>query len=200
MFPAKHVKIGFDKFEYGIYKRRLLEGESEEDDDWTHGHPVLFPTILTVNTGADPMLQIRVPADDVTTVAYWYFTKPRQPGSPPQTTVPVWNNPFRNPDGTLKGDTTNSQDMLAWIAQGPLAGRTEEHLVTSDKGVNLYRKVLFEEMEKVARGEDPMGVIRDPAKNEPMIELRRESYAMRILGVNFGLTYSQNTALSNPNR
>jgi 5,5'-dehydrodivanillate O-demethylase len=196
MQPRRHLKIEFDPFEYGIYKRRLLEGEAEDDDDWTHGHPVLFPTILTVNTGADPMFQIRVPADDVTTVAYWYFTKPRPPGSPPQTTVPVWANPFRNPDGTIKADTTNSQDMLAWISQGEIADRTAEHLVTSDKGISVYRKLLLEQMDKVERGEDPMGLIRDPAQNEPMIELRREGYAMKILDVRFDLTYSQNAVLS----
>jgi hypothetical protein len=38
----------------------------------------------------------------------------------------------------------------------------------------LYRRILFEAMEKVARGEDPMGVIRDPARNQPMIEIPRE--------------------------
>src|SRR5436309_12416468 len=46
LFPAKHVKIAFDRFEYGVYKRRLLEGEPEDIDDWQIGHPVLFPNIL----------------------------------------------------------------------------------------------------------------------------------------------------------
>src|SRR5665213_1781430 len=41
-----HVNIGFDEFEYGIYKRRLLEGQSENSDDWRVGHPVVFPTTL----------------------------------------------------------------------------------------------------------------------------------------------------------
>jgi 5,5'-dehydrodivanillate O-demethylase oxygenase subunit len=196
MTPARHLKIEFAPFEYGIYKRRLLEGDSEDNEDWTHGHPVLFPNILTVNTGADPMFQIRVPVDDETTMAYWYFTKPLPEGEPPRTTVPVWPNPFRNPDGTLKGDTTNAQDMLAWVAQGPIADRTQEHLVTSDKGILLYRKTLLEQIEKVERGEDPMGTIRDAATNEPMIELERESFALKILDVRFDLTYAQNAVLS----
>ncbi len=196
MTPARHLKIEFEPFEYGIYKRRLLEGESEEDDDWTHGHPVLFPNILTVNTGADPMFQIRVPVDDVTTMAYWYFTKPLPDGEAPRTIVPVWENPFRNPDGTPKGDTTNSQDMLAWVAQGPIADRTQEHLVTSDKGILLYRKTLLEQIEKVERGEEPLGTIRDAAKNEPMIEIEREDFALKILDVRFDLTYAQNAVLS----
>src|SRR5437879_1354460 len=41
MALAHHIKIDFDVFEYGIYKRRLIEGEPEDCDDWTRGHPVL---------------------------------------------------------------------------------------------------------------------------------------------------------------
>jgi 5,5'-dehydrodivanillate O-demethylase len=66
------------------------------------------------------------------------------------------------------------QDMLAWVAQGPISDRTIEHLVTSDKGVALYHNLLLENIERIERGEDPMAVVRDPAKNFPMIELPRE--------------------------
>src|SRR5712692_8909737 len=68
MFPAKHIKIGFDRFEYGIMKRRLLEGEPENIDDWQIGHPVLFPNTLAVGEEDRPMLQIRIPVDDTTTL------------------------------------------------------------------------------------------------------------------------------------
>src|SRR5262249_6479673 len=33
-FAKHHKKIGFDVFEWGIIKRRVLEGSTEEDDDW----------------------------------------------------------------------------------------------------------------------------------------------------------------------
>ena len=32
-------------------------------------------------------------------------------------------------------------------------------------------------MQKVERGEDPLAVVRDPARNSPMIEIRREQKA-----------------------
>ena len=47
--------------------------------------------------------------------------------------------------------------------------------IDGDKGILLYRKLLLENLEKVERGEDPMGVIRDPAVNEPMISIARGS-------------------------
>jgi 5,5'-dehydrodivanillate O-demethylase len=43
-----HIKIGFDLVDYGIIKRRLREGQTEEDEEWKVGHPVYFPHILKV--------------------------------------------------------------------------------------------------------------------------------------------------------
>ena len=57
----------------------------------------------------------------------------------------------------------NGQDMMAWLTQGPISDRTAEHLGTSDRGVILFGSCDVEQMEKVARGEDPLGVIRDPS-------------------------------------
>ena len=36
----------------------------------------------------------------------------------------------------------------------------------SDEGVILLRKMFKQSIEAVQRGEDPVGIIRDPAKNE----------------------------------
>ena len=39
-------KIGFDPFEYGIIKRRMVEGDTGEEEDWKVGHPILFSNVL----------------------------------------------------------------------------------------------------------------------------------------------------------
>jgi 5,5'-dehydrodivanillate O-demethylase len=78
--------------------------------------------------------------------------------------------------------------MMAWITQGGISERTTERLGTSDKGVILLRSVLLDEIEKVERGEDPMGVIRDPAKNEPMIVIPRERDALKAFEIKRELT------------
>src|SRR3954452_16115119 len=53
MQTPRHLKIAFDVFEYGIYKRRLVEGDDEANppDDWTTGHPILFPYVLLQGSG-----------------------------------------------------------------------------------------------------------------------------------------------------
>jgi len=58
------------------------------------------------------------------------------------------------------------QDRCAQESQGPIFDRTGEHLGVSDEGVILLRRLFRQSIEAVQRGEDPMGVIRDPAKNE----------------------------------
>ncbi len=178
---ARHLKIEFDVFEHGIIKRRLVEGESEDCDDWQIGHPILFPNILSVGDVRRPNYQIRVPIDDTHTLHVRYQGILRQEGATPRTDVPVKRLSVFEENGAIKGwaDDIPAQDMLAWVAQGPVIDRTAEHLVTSDRGVALYHKLLFDNMETVQRGDDPMAVVRDHAKNEPMIQIPRERRGYR---------------------
>jgi 5,5'-dehydrodivanillate O-demethylase len=180
LYPARHIKIEFDIFEYGIVKRRLLEGEPEDCDDWTTGHPILFPYTLLVGSDiGDANYQIRVPTDDTHTRHIRYQVRRRKEGDPVQTKIPVKQSRVFHDDGTPLGpaDSVPKQDMLAWVAQGPISDRRMEHLVTSDKGVIVYHNLLLEQIERVERGEDPLGTVRDPAKNEPMITVHLENHA-----------------------
>jgi 5,5'-dehydrodivanillate O-demethylase len=161
----RHQKIGFDVFDFGITKRRLLDGESEDAEGWRVGHPVLWPNILALGGTNGPRFEIRVPEDDTHTRVFHYFTKPVPPGTPPQAEIPVFEIPFKQANGVLVLDTVLGQDMMAWVTQGDVADRTAERLGASDKGVILLRQVLEEQLAKVARGEDPMAVVRDPAQN-----------------------------------
>src|SRR5215510_925943 len=59
----------------------------------------------------------------------------------------------------------SAQDSMAWETQGPLTDRTREHLGIEDEGVIELRKMLREQIDRVQHGLEPLGVIRDPAKN-----------------------------------
>ena len=61
-------------------------------------------------------------------------------------------------------------DYEAQVGQGPIALHSEEHLATTDKGVAMLRRFLRDEIERVARGEDPAGVIFDTDKETVKIE------------------------------
>lgn len=73
--------------------------------------------------------------------------------------------PVRDVGGEYILDTIGVQDVMAWETQGARAKRELERLGTTDEGVIMWRKLLERELAKVEAGRDPMGVIRDPAKN-----------------------------------
>ncbi len=188
MTPRRHEEIAFDLFDFGIYKRRLLEGEDPAtSEDWLTGHPVIFPYILAVGDHTRPTFQIRVPVDDTHTLHYWYRADLREPGASPKP-VAISDVPYVHKNGRLVVETINGQDMMAWVTQGAISDRTTERLGTSDKGVIMFRNLLLEQIEKVERGEDPMGVIRDPALNEPYITIGRERVALKSFSINRDLT------------
>jgi 5,5'-dehydrodivanillate O-demethylase len=169
---AHHEKIDFREFEFGLTKHRLLAGHSEDGDDWRIGHPVVFPNMLAVGNGDDTSryysFQIRVPVDDEHTLHLWYnaYVPPKGVAVPPHLTerLHVYDVPFRDADGEFIVDNVDGQDMMAWITQGPIADRTRENLGASDKGVAIYRRVLRRELKKIAAGQDPIGVVRDPER------------------------------------
>jgi 5,5'-dehydrodivanillate O-demethylase oxygenase subunit len=175
---TRHLKIAFDRYKYGMMKRRLLEGEPETVDDWTTGHPLLFPNILAVGEADAPSLQIRTPIDDTHTLHFNYRTRPRAPGAAPKT-ISVVHETLFDENGKIIADSIPIQDILAWVMQGPISDRTREHLTASDAGIALYRRLLNEALEAVGRGDDPMNVFRDPAEMEPWISLHREHVALK---------------------
>lgn len=177
-----HEKIGFDEFAYGIIKRRVVEGGSEEDEDWTSGHPMVFPNILRQGGKRSGVtwlgFQIRVPVDDNTTAHWWYACYPAEGQEQAFEDIPFFKVPIAELDDEGQPrwdilDNNSGQDIAAWITQGAVADRTTETLGRSDKGIIMYRRMLEENMDAVANGQDPLCTFRDPGANE-YIELVSE--------------------------
>ena len=53
-------------------------------------------------------------------------------------------------------------DVEAMVSQGVVAKHSEEHLVTSDRGLIMLRKLLRQQLKALAEGRDPAGVSFDP--------------------------------------
>jgi len=171
---TRHLKIDFKEFEYGMTKHRLLEGHSEDGDDWKVGHPIVFPNMLAVGNGDEKSryysFQMRVPVDDTHTMHLWFnaYVPPQGVQVPKHLLekVHTYEVPFIDDKGEFIVDNVDGQDMMAWISQGAIADRSLENLGATDKGIVMYRRMLKREMQKVQAGIDPMGIVRDSARNE----------------------------------
>jgi 5,5'-dehydrodivanillate O-demethylase len=170
----RHLDIAFDVWEYGVMKRRLLEGDDPAtSEEWLVGHPLLFPNTLALG-GERPRLGYRVPIDDTHLKVYSIFSDSYAPDEPRPQAVGYYEIPYQHEDGRLIVETVLGTDFMACVTQGAIPDRSTERLGTTDKGIILYRRLLQEQIEIVERGGDPMGVIRDPARNTPMISIPRE--------------------------
>ena len=174
-YRKRQIKTGFDLFEYGIIKRRVLEGGSEEDDDWKIGHPLVFPNMVRVGSYRQHRFQIRVPVDDTHTLHFWYSCYQPLPGKkiPKQKTVPSYEVLWKDERGDFLVDFVDGQDIMSWVTQGAIADRTQEKLASSDRGIVLLRRLLLKQLEKLETDEDPLCIIRNPDKNK-IIKLPQE--------------------------
>ena len=167
-----HLKIGFERFEHGIIKRRITVGADESHHEWRIGHPLLFPTTLRVGGGdGRHTFLMRTPIDDTNTLYIRYQVRVPALGEsvPNQEVVPLEELPLYYPSGRLISHNVQGQDASAWIAQGAVANRTAEHLGVTDAGIIFYRRMLEEQMQVVEDGGDPINVIRDQAKNQCIV-------------------------------
>jgi hypothetical protein len=69
-------------------------------------------------------------------------------------------------DDSIGWFSRGDQDRAAQESQGAIYNRATEHLGYSDRGVILLRRLYKESIEAVKNGGDPLGTVRDPAKNE----------------------------------
>ena len=165
---ATHLKIVIDEWEYGFGYRRMLVDQSEEDPYWTEGRLGLLPNIFCPG---GTHFEYRVPVDDEHTlsVVWSYARVPTESEPYVQERIPHWYAPIKDPvTGRWITTHTINQDTVAWVGQGVLSDRQNEHLGRSDIGIQMFRNQLRADIEAVAEGRDPKGVVRDPAANNPI--------------------------------
>ena len=169
-FPrGRHqLKVGFEQFKYGIIKRRLMVGETEDDEWWRIGHPILFPNTLRVGeahpteVGHLHAFQFRVPIDDTHTLHIVHRNFLPRPGDayPKQDVVPWEERPTFDDEGRPGSSWVVGQDQSAWITQGPISDRSTEALGVTDVGLIMFRRMIEEQIQIVEDGGDPINVHR----------------------------------------
>jgi hypothetical protein len=168
--------INVEHTEYGL---RLI-ALRELDDERTHVRVTnqLFPHGFVIPMSTEMTItQWHVPVDDKN--CYWYaiFTSYSAPVDKPKMRdqrlelyeLPDYKSrknktndygfdPHEQATATYTGmgADINVHDQWAVESMGPIQDRTREHLGSSDKAIVQYRRLLRQEIEKVAGGQKPM--------------------------------------------
>ena len=157
-------KFEFYEVSYGVMKRRFYKNGIVDQ------HPVIFPNILRQGDAT----QIRVPMDDTrTNIFFVHFIPGEKSNGTAEEEDPevIYVAPFKDPPDALhpfarfRMDMVLAQDHMVWETQGPIADRTKERLAGSDRGIVMLREIMKREIEKVEKGLDPIGIIREPAQD-----------------------------------
>jgi 5,5'-dehydrodivanillate O-demethylase oxygenase subunit len=164
-YSPRHLKVDFEEFEFGLVYKRIREDTNDRDPMWTIGRVLLWPNGFYLGDHCE----WRVPVDDTNTLSIsWFYNEvptDRQPFT--QTTIPTWHSPIKDDaSGRWIASHVINQDIIAWVGQGAIADRAKEHLATSDRGIVMMRRRLLSDLEVIQHGDDPKGIIRDPARNK----------------------------------
>ena len=184
-------EINPQQFEYGIlntYTRRVAGKR------YAHVNFFLLPTMNKTGnveeghptehqaSSSGEVMRWRVPADDTHTMHFTVEFGAIVDGKPVANIMKDESEQglIESKFGVYKWDESinwfarGDQDRVAQESQGPIYDRTGEHLAYTDRGVILLRRLYKESIEAVQKGLDPIGVIRDPAKNEIIRLIPRE--------------------------
>lgn len=167
-YAPRHLKLAFEEFEHGFLYKRISEDTDETNGLWTIGRVCLWPNGFFLGDH----FEWRVPVDDKTTLSVlWSFIRVPQESEPyEQATIPSWVAPIRD-EKTGRWITSHviNQDIVGWVGQGAIADRTRETLGASDRGIAMIRRRFLDDMDAVASGRDPKGVMRNPATNVAVV-------------------------------
>jgi 5,5'-dehydrodivanillate O-demethylase oxygenase subunit len=115
-------------------------------------------------------LHLRVPIDDTQTLTF--YAKGIETGGAKGTVTTEGFEPIE-PRGVYKrvkdgwwNIASHDQDRAAQESQGIITDRTREFLAPSDRAIVQLRRMLLDSIEAIEHGQDPFGLLRDPAQNK----------------------------------
>jgi 5,5'-dehydrodivanillate O-demethylase len=173
------VSLDYEEAPFGISRREVRR------NGYDLTNFVIFPATLRIYN----FFGVKVPIDDTHTRLYnVYVNAPDGSDSPPAgrlaphleyllaSDAAEAKNPLSviHPAAAYRMDRLRFQDIMAMETQGAIADRTVERQGSSDGGILVLRTMLLREIDRVAQGLDPLGVVRD-ADHEP-IDTRFQNY------------------------
>lgn len=75
---------------------------------------------------------------------------------------------------TMEEHQRTPGDYEAQAGQGPISLHSEEHLVSSDRGITMQRRMLKEQIKLLKKGGDPVGVVFD--EDQALVNIRSGNF------------------------
>jgi hypothetical protein len=156
--------VRFDEINGGVTytaHRDLEDGRSmDRVSTWMLPNLMFVPDVA-MRPGRPNGIGAAVPVDDSHCRIVMAMRAPRSPdGKRPMRGLEAENfKPWHQ--RTIEERQDQPGDYEAQAGQGPVSLHSEEHLVTSDKGIGMQRRMLRRALETVATGGDPPGVVFD---------------------------------------
>jgi 5,5'-dehydrodivanillate O-demethylase len=198
-FPAyggKKITYHWEKRDYGADNVMLLDGVPD-----SHISCYAFPTVNRfsgppVEEGGEIVLSMiyRVPIDDESTMQYFVRFYPSQNHTFKSIRTEVKLGEYKALADDWWGIDVSDQDRMAVEQQGVIADRENEHLGVSDGGIIMMRRMMKDAMAAVQRGEDPPGVIRDPARQRIDFVQRSALMSQSVQGADYALGFTRDTS------
>jgi 5,5'-dehydrodivanillate O-demethylase len=159
--PPGTIEFDFDEFEHGyVYKRK-------DGGAWSIGRTALWPNGLFAGDEHSARLEWHVPTDETHTRVFMRFFDKAAPGTrlPKERTVAWYANLKDDDNDEWLSERVLNRTFTIWLEQGAVLDRTREHLVDSDRGLNILRDKYTTQMSLIADGAEPKAVLRDPEAN-----------------------------------
>jgi phenylpropionate dioxygenase-like ring-hydroxylating dioxygenase large terminal subunit len=152
--------VRFDEIEAGVTytaRRDLADGRSmDRVSTWFLPNVMCVPDVA-MRSGRPNSLGFSVPVDDHHSRILMTIRVAAEAGGRPMRGLEAENfKPWHL--RTLEERQDQPGDYEAQAGQGPISLHSEEHLVTSDRGIGMQRRMLRRALETIAAGGDPPGL------------------------------------------
>jgi hypothetical protein len=129
------------------------------------------PTLTSPNCwGKSSRMRWTVPIDNTHSRTFTVGKFPK--GAPPIGPQPIYEGKKWD-ELDFEGHQRIPGDFEAQVGQGPITFHSEEHLVSSDRGVSMYRRKLREQIARVRAGDDPINL---DFEGDGLVKIRADNF------------------------
>jgi 5,5'-dehydrodivanillate O-demethylase oxygenase subunit len=194
-YGGKKVRYNWDRTSYGANNVMQVEGIDDKHVS-CYGFPTVNGfTLPPIDKSGEHVrsIIIRVPENDVSTLLYFVRFYKSDKRSLNTSIRECKYGEYAPLASDWWGINVNDQDRMAVEQQGVVADRPNEHLAVSDGGIIEMRKMMRESLAAIAAGQDPLYVIRDPAKQNVDFQRNAGSFQEKRDDVGYVLGYGERT-------